>query len=83
MEHAYRALPMHLTDSNVTASHDKYLILLYTKPSQGIFESTLRHFPTGKTESIEITGEISRLNSYWSDSKCVSDGNAKKYCFCL
>lgn len=70
---------------SVSSAHNStsatYRITFYTLPNKGLFEATVRHNPKEKPE-MTITGEISRLNVYASDSKCVADGAAKKYCSC-
>ncbi|XP_053954626.1 uncharacterized protein LOC128860872 isoform X1 [Anastrepha ludens] len=66
-------------DINGTAL-DVYRLHLVTKPNSADFEVTLRYNPD--TESIQFTGEISRLNSYFKDSHCVLDSFVKKYCSC-
>ncbi|XP_017476839.1 PREDICTED: uncharacterized protein LOC108366872 isoform X2 [Rhagoletis zephyria] len=66
-------------DANGTAL-DVYRLHLITKPNSADFEVTLRYNPA--TETIKITGEISRLNTYFKDSHCVADSFVKKYCSC-
>lgn len=58
------------------------LISFETKPGGAEFETTIRHFVT--EDRFEMTGSISRLNTYaGSHSKCVSDEHLKMYCECL
>lgn len=78
VQSAYRAL--HGVDTVTNVTMETYRIIFITKPNNGLFEATVRY--TVETNSMEVTGSISRLNSYSSDSSCVSDGGAKKYCSC-
>ncbi|XP_055910016.1 uncharacterized protein LOC129944538 isoform X2 [Eupeodes corollae] len=78
VQSAYRAL--HGVDASTNVTTETYRIIFITKPNYGLFEATVRY--TIETENMEVTGSISRLNSYASDSSCVSDGGAKKYCSC-
>ncbi|XP_039963135.1 uncharacterized protein LOC120776506 isoform X1 [Bactrocera tryoni] len=66
-------------DANGTAL-DVYRLHFVTKPNSADFEVTLRYNP--ETEAMHITGEISRLDSYYKDSHCISDSFVKKYCSC-
>ncbi|XP_037927725.1 uncharacterized protein LOC119662137 isoform X2 [Teleopsis dalmanni] len=79
VENAYRAQQGASFDSG-NSSEETYRIIFYTKPNKALFEATVRYNPY--TEHFAVTGEISRLNSYSSDSECVEDGGAKKYCSC-
>uniref|UniRef100_A0A0A1X6X0 GLC7-interacting protein 3 n=1 Tax=Zeugodacus cucurbitae TaxID=28588 RepID=A0A0A1X6X0_ZEUCU len=67
-------------DANGTAL-DVYRLHFVTKPNSADFEVTLRYNPD--TEAIHITGEISRLDSYYKDSHCILDSFVKKYCSCV
>ncbi|XP_017059344.1 uncharacterized protein LOC108100107 [Drosophila ficusphila] len=51
---------------------------LQTKPGLGVFESTVRM--TGYTTV--LTGTISRLNLYGSQSYCLNDPALKMFCYC-
>ncbi|XP_067644033.1 uncharacterized protein [Eurosta solidaginis] len=59
---------------------DVYRLQLVTKPNNANFEVTLRY--NTKTEDVNFTGEISRLDSYAKDSHCIKDSFVKKYCSC-
>uniref|UniRef100_T1GHE4 Sulfatase N-terminal domain-containing protein n=1 Tax=Megaselia scalaris TaxID=36166 RepID=T1GHE4_MEGSC len=54
------------TSRNSTS--ETYRITFYTLPNKGLFEATVRHTPNEKPD-MTITGEISRLNVYASDSQ--------------
>jgi len=62
------------------ANLESYRTVFTTNPGGGMFEATIRHYTD--TDSFEMTGSISRLNTYGSDSKCISDASIKKYCHC-
>jgi len=66
---------------NVTKPHDDNLLVFETVPGNGIFESTVRYHIDEKR--YEITGSISRLNGYFSQSICMHVDYLKKYCYCL
>ncbi|KAH8334131.1 hypothetical protein KR059_006910 [Drosophila kikkawai] len=51
---------------------------LQTKPGLGVFESTIR---MSGYKSV-LTGTISRLNLYGSQSYCLNDNNLKMFCYC-
>jgi hypothetical protein len=67
---------------NSTKQYTDYLLMFDVSPSNAKFESTVRSFKFGK-KAFEITGSISRLNEYASQSYCVNKDNLKKYCFCI
>ncbi|KAH8279909.1 hypothetical protein KR054_010657 [Drosophila jambulina] len=51
---------------------------LQTKPGLGVFESTIR---MSGYKSV-LTGTISRLNLYGSQSYCLNDNTLKMFCYC-
>lgn len=67
---------------NSTNQYLDYLVMFDVSPSNAKFESTVRNFKFGK-KAFEITGSISRLNEYASQSYCINRDNLKKYCFCI
>jgi Protein of unknown function (DUF229) len=67
---------------NSTKAYIDYLLMFDVSPSNAKFESTVRSYQATKN-SFEITGSISRLNEYSSQSSCVSTDYLKKYCFCI
>lgn len=69
-------------DKNSTNQYVDYLLMFDVSPSNAKFESTVRSYSFGK-KAFEITGSISRLNEYASQSYCVTVDNLKKYCFCI
>ncbi|XP_053666862.1 uncharacterized protein LOC128715963 [Anopheles marshallii] len=57
-----------------------YLLIFEGKPGGGKFESTVRHY--AERDAFEITGSISRLNEYASQSECMHIDYLRKYCYC-
>ncbi|KAH8403376.1 hypothetical protein KR222_011514 [Zaprionus bogoriensis] len=51
---------------------------LQTKPGLGVFESTVRMSSYGSA----LTGTISRINLYGSQSYCINDSTLKMFCYC-
>ena len=68
---------------NSTNQYVDYLLMFDVSPSNAKFESTVRSYHYDDKKAFEITGSISRLNEYASQSYCVSVDNLKKYCFCI
>ncbi|XP_055687131.1 uncharacterized protein LOC129792266 isoform X2 [Lutzomyia longipalpis] len=60
--------------------HDDYLLVFETNPGGGEFESTVSYSLAEKT--FQMTGSVSRLNSYASQSGCMPKSYLKKFCFC-
>lgn len=71
-----------LMNTNTTNQYIDYLLMFDVSPSNAKFESTVRSYHSGN-KAFEITGSISRLNEYASQSYCVHADNLKKYCFCI
>ncbi|KAK0171104.1 hypothetical protein PV328_008865 [Microctonus aethiopoides] len=71
-----------LTNNNTSlnGSSQEYFYLIETSPGGALFETTVRVEANGSTSMTEE--EVSRINSYAKDSKCLNHGN-KKYCYCL
>ena len=61
--------------------YNDYLLIFDGVPGAGRFESTARHFTN--SNSFEVTGSISRLNEYASQSECMHIDYLRKYCYCL
>ncbi|XP_021001443.2 uncharacterized protein [Parasteatoda tepidariorum] len=66
-----------ILDARIALQTD-YLITLQVNPSGAIFEATLQK----RTFHFIIQDEVSRINRYANQSKCVEDAIIKKYCFC-
>lgn len=59
---------------------DIYMCVFQAMPSRGWFETTVRY--TNDTKQFELTGSVSRLDMYASQSSCMTNDNLKKYCYC-
>lgn len=59
--------------------YDDYLLKFSVSPSDGWFETTVRHRDSG----FELTGSVSRLDSYGGQGHCMKIDYMRKYCFCL
>ncbi|KAG5666120.1 hypothetical protein PVAND_017726 [Polypedilum vanderplanki] len=58
-----------------------FLVTLSVLPSKGKFEATVRK--TSVKNSFELLGDISRINRYGDQSKCIRDAHLRKYCYCI
>jgi hypothetical protein len=56
-----------------------YLIQIYVKPGKAFFESTIKSFDSKK---FEVNGDISRINRYSNQSRCIKNSFLEKYCYC-
>lgn len=61
--------------------YDVYMFVFEASPSGGMFEATVKY--TLKSKTFELTGSVSRLNMYSSQSGCMKKDNLKKSCYCL
>ncbi|XP_013115158.2 uncharacterized protein LOC106092779 [Stomoxys calcitrans] len=59
----------------------EYRMNFETSPNDALFDASFQHDKEQNTITIDVT-EISRLNRYAEDSKCVDDNIVKKYCIC-
>jgi hypothetical protein len=57
----------------------KYLLVIETSPGDAKFEATV-HYESDS--DVEISGDISRINRYGDQSKCIDEKTLKLYCFC-
>lgn len=57
----------------------EYFYMIQVTPGNGSFEVTIRYHGNGNY-SIS-NDEVSRINSYANDAKCLNHGH-KKYCHC-
>lgn len=71
-----------MTRVNATHYYFSYLLVFDVTPSNAKFETTVLYYPEAKN-NIEITGSISRLNEYASQSACVNTDYLRKYCYCI
>ncbi|XP_012139050.1 uncharacterized protein LOC100878029 isoform X2 [Megachile rotundata] len=58
-----------------------YTITLQTEPGNAIFEGTIRHRSSDKSN--KLVGSVSRLNAYGKQSACIDEYNMRLYCYCL
>lgn len=65
---------------NEHGKYNDYVIVFEVSPSNGWFETTMRYRLA--TKDFEVTGSVSRLDSYASQSHCMKNAYLKKYCFC-
>ncbi|KAF5293097.1 hypothetical protein FQA39_LY13707 [Lamprigera yunnana] len=61
-----------------------YTVVLQTAPGDGVFESTVRKHINAfnNTYRFSMTGTVSRINLYGSQSACMTDFHLKLYCYC-
>ncbi|XP_063445326.1 uncharacterized protein LOC134725442 isoform X1 [Mytilus trossulus] len=57
----------------------RYLLVVETKPGNAKFEATVHY---SSDTSMEVSGEISRINKYGNQSECINVKKLKLYCFC-
>ncbi|XP_015600552.1 uncharacterized protein LOC107270233 isoform X2 [Cephus cinctus] len=66
-----------------------YTISIQTYPGDAIFEGSIRNRfdnssnSNNSSNTKELLGSISRLNTYGKQSACVDDFNMRLYCYCL
>lgn len=63
-------------------AYNLYMFVFEASPGGGLFEATVRHM-YATTGRYEITGSVSRLNIYASQSGCIKVDYLRKYCFCV
>ncbi|XP_054744572.1 uncharacterized protein LOC129248994 [Anastrepha obliqua] len=79
IQEAVIAAPHHTIVRDISNDYGIDITLrLQTKPGLGLFESTVRL--AGYTK--KLTGTISRLNLYGSQSYCINNSSLKMYCYC-
>ncbi|BES97765.1 catalytic activity [Nesidiocoris tenuis] len=74
---AKRVLSMRSKIFSKESGYEEYVMLLQTVPGDALFEVTISH-----TFQFKIMDSISRINSYSTQSRCMKDAYAKKYCYC-
>ncbi|XP_069698069.1 uncharacterized protein [Periplaneta americana] len=70
----------HLYNKTKDQGLKDYVIVIRTAPGGALFEGTVRHC-IGNS-SVQVTGSVSRINSYGNQSSCVADFHMKLYCYC-
>uniref|UniRef100_A0A1I8AJ70 CST complex subunit CTC1 n=1 Tax=Steinernema glaseri TaxID=37863 RepID=A0A1I8AJ70_9BILA len=58
-----------------------YRVTLEASPSGAVFEGILRN--ALEEGSFVVVGDISRINKYGNQSRCVNTQTLKKFCYCL
>ena len=58
----------------------RFLVVVRTLPSQGIFEATVAY---RNKNDIEFLGDINRINTYGNQSSCIDDTLLRSSCFCV
>lgn len=71
-----------LSASEFVENGFEYLIAFEVLPSFGHMEATIKCADEECAENLSIIGDISRINYYGDQSKCISDARMRKYCFC-
>lgn len=65
------------------ASIRDYLISFDVHPSNAQLEATVRCNDPECDDVLQIIGEVSRINRYGDQSKCINDAHLRKYCYCI
>ncbi|XP_059152576.1 uncharacterized protein LOC131938533 [Physella acuta] len=58
-----------------------YQTTLSTSPGGAVFEATITHDKF--TDMFTLGGDVSRINAYEDQSKCVQNFKLKKFCYCV
>lgn len=66
-------------DNKESGSWREFLMTMKTSPGDGVFEATLRN---SSNFYWSVSGTVSRLNRYDSQSACIEDNQLKLYCYC-
>ncbi|XP_033606143.1 uncharacterized protein LOC111861266 isoform X3 [Cryptotermes secundus] len=70
----------HLYEKTKDQGLKDYVLVVRTTPGDALFEATVRHH-IGNS-SVQVVGAVSRINTYGSQSSCVTDFHMKLYCYC-
>jgi hypothetical protein len=70
----------HLYDKTKDQGLNDYVLVVQTSPGDALFEATVRH--NIGNSSVQVTGVVSRINAYGTQSSCVTDFHMKLYCYC-
>ncbi|KAJ9592750.1 hypothetical protein L9F63_015588 [Diploptera punctata] len=70
----------HLSTKTKDRGIKDYVLIVRTTPGDAMFEATVRHYQGNN--SVGVMGVVSRINTYGSQSACVSDYHMKLYCYC-
>lgn len=71
-------------DENFSLNVTMYEVVFSVEPSNGLFETTVEYLRDTKTIKVGGNDEISRLNVYGDQPKCIAMKipGLRKYCFC-
>jgi hypothetical protein len=58
-----------------------YALIIEVEPSGAVLEAIARHYFAD--DSIQIIGDVNRINRYGNQSACINDAIARKYCYCI
>ncbi|KAH8397397.1 hypothetical protein KR222_002500, partial [Zaprionus bogoriensis] len=76
---AYRA---HRNEAD-SSHREIYFINFVTAPNKALYEATVTYDKSLPDErNVQVTGSVSRLNSYSGEADCMNDFAIKKYCYC-
>jgi len=76
IDKAARAPRLHIGNDSIV----KYQVSFFTEPGDGLFSGLVRHFENNNT--MQVIGEISRLNAYGAQSKCMTAAIMLPFCYC-
>jgi hypothetical protein len=77
-----RLFPLREYDSGMsTGVYVNYALMLDVEPSGAILEATVRHYFAD--DSLQVVGDVNRINRYGNQSACIQDAVVRKYCYCL
>ena len=66
---------------NRTDAFSLYQLTVLSKPGGGMFEGTVKYDESTKIYSVD--GDISRINAFGNQAKCMDSFYLKKFCFCI
>ncbi|XP_022226579.2 uncharacterized protein LOC111076866 [Drosophila obscura] len=76
-----RKLDLPTDDNNLEKDEHVYIMQFWTRPNTPRFEATFRWNYRKHKLHMDVD-DLSRLNAYKSDSDCIFDKIAEKYCIC-
>ncbi|SPP89537.1 uncharacterized protein LOC117591083 [Drosophila guanche] len=74
----YKVMLAYFVDLGESSFVYELRLRVRTIPGDGLFEGTAR-----LTDTFHLTGPITRVNEYRSQSYCVNETSSKMYCYCL
>ncbi|XP_064542248.1 uncharacterized protein LOC135431197 isoform X2 [Drosophila montana] len=75
----YKAEPNEIDPKHI----ERYMLNILTSPNKALYEATLcynRNLPDA--ESVQLSGSVSRISSYFGEKSCLGEVPLKKYCHC-